>query len=396
MKKIMSINAGSSSLKFQLLNMPEETVIVEGIIERIGLGESIFTIKIKGQKEKKVGKIKNHSEAVQALLAALVEKNIVSSLDEIAGVGHRVVHGGEKFKDSVLIDNDVISQIELVSDLAPLHNPANLIGIKAFLEALPNVPEVAVFDTAFHQTMAPDAYMYSVPYEWYEKYGIRKYGFHGTSHKYVAETVAQFMGQDIKQLKIITVHVGNGGSLAAIKYGKCVDTSMGLTPLEGIPMGTRSGTIDPAIIEFIARKENKSLAEITEILNKKSGYLGVSGLSSDARDLRDAQLLGNQRAILAIELQNKKVADYIGSYFIYMGGVDAIVFTAGIGENSDETRQEVCDRISALGVKIDVQRNKVRSELREISTSDSKVRVFLVPTNEELVIARDVIRLATH
>jgi acetate kinase len=396
MKKIMAINAGSSSLKFQLLNMPEETVIVEGIIERIGLGESIFTIKLNGQKEKKTGKIKNHSEAVQALLAALVEKNIVSSLDEIAGVGHRVVHGGEKFKDSVLISDEVISQIELVSDLAPLHNPANLIGIQAFLEALPNIPEVAVFDTAFHQTMAPDAYMYSVPYEWYEKYGIRKYGFHGTSHKYVAETVAQFMGKDINDLKIITVHVGNGGSLAAIKYGKCVDTSMGLTPLEGIPMGTRSGTIDPAIIEFISRKENKSLTEITDILNKKSGYLGVSGISSDARDLRDAQLLGNERAILAIELQNKKMADYIGSYFIYMGGVDVIVFTAGIGENSDETRQEVCDRISALGVKIDAQKNRVRSELREISTPDSKVRVFLVPTNEELVIARDVVRLTTR
>ncbi|HOI46624.1 MAG TPA: acetate kinase [Bacilli bacterium] len=394
MKKIMAINAGSSSLKFQLLEMPEEKVIVEGIIERIGLGESIFTIKLNGQKEKKSGKIKNHSEAVQALLAALIEKKIVASLDEIAGVGHRVVHGGEKFKDSVRIDEEVIKQIEMVSDLAPLHNPANLIGIKAFIEALPNVPEVAVFDTAFHQTMAPDAYMYSVPYEWYEKYGIRKYGFHGTSHKYVAEKVAEFMGKDVKTLKIITVHVGNGGSLAAVKYGKCVDTSMGLTPLEGIPMGTRSGSIDPAIIEFIARKENKTLTEITEILNKKSGYLGVSGLSSDARDLRDAQLQGNERAILAIELQNKKMADYIGSYFIYMGGVDAIVFTAGIGENSDETRQEVCERISALGVKIDLEKNKVRSELREISTPDSKVRVFLVPTNEELVIARDVIRLS--
>lgn len=394
MKKIMAINAGSSSLKFQLLEMPEEKVIVEGIIERIGLGESIFTIKLNGQKEKKLGKIKNHSEAVQALLAALIEKNIVASLDEIAGVGHRVVHGGEKFKDSVRIDEEVIKQIEMVSDLAPLHNPANLIGIKAFIEALPNVPEVAVFDTAFHQTMAPDAYMYSVPYEWYEKYGIRKYGFHGTSHKYVAEKVAEFMGKDVKTLKIITVHVGNGGSLAAVKYGKCVDTSMGLTPLEGIPMGTRSGSIDPAIIEFISRKENKTLTEITEILNKKSGYLGVSGLSSDARDLRDAQLEGNERAILAIELQNKKMADYIGSYFIYMGGVDAIVFTAGIGENSDETRQEVCERISALGVKIDLEKNKVRSELREISTPDSKVRVFLVPTNEELVIARDVIRLS--
>lgn len=390
----MAINAGSSSLKFQLLEMPEEKVIVEGIIERIGLGESIFTIKLNGQKEKKSGKIKNHSEAVQALLAALIEKKIVASLDEIAGVGHRVVHGGEKFKDSVRIDEEVIKQIEMVSDLAPLHNPANLIGIKAFIEALPNVPEVAVFDTAFHQTMAPDAYMYSVPYEWYEKYGIRKYGFHGTSHKYVAEKVAEFMGKDVKTLKIITVHVGNGGSLAAVKYGKCVDTSMGLTPLEGIPMGTRSGSIDPAIIEFIARKENKTLTEITEILNKKSGYLGVSGLSSDARDLRDAQLQGNERAILAIELQNKKMADYIGSYFIYMGGVDAIVFTAGIGENSDETRQEVCERISALGVKIDLEKNKVRSELREISTPDSKVRVFLVPTNEELVIARDVIRLS--
>jgi len=396
MKKIMAINAGSSSLKFQLINMPEEAVIVEGIIERIGLGESILTVKHSGLKDKKHGRIKNHYEAVQTLLSTLIERKIVDSLDEIAGVGHRVVHGGEKFKDSVVINQEVIKQIELVSDLAPLHNPANLVGIKAFMEALPNIPEVAVFDTAFHQTMAPDAYMYSTPYEWYEKYGIRKYGFHGTSHKFVAETVAKFMEKDIAELKIITVHVGNGGSLAAVKYGKCVDTSMGLTPLEGIPMGTRSGTIDPAIIEFISNKEGKTLTEITDILNKKSGYLGVSGLSSDARDLRDAIVAGNKRAELAIELQNKKVADYIGSYFVYMGGVDAIVFTAGIGENSDETRQEVCERVAALGVKIDLQKNKVRSELREISTEDSKVKVFLVPTNEELVIARDVMRLTNN
>jgi len=394
MKKIMAINAGSSSLKFQLLEMPEEIVIVEGIVERIGMGESIFTVKQNGIKDRRYGKIRNHSEAVQTLLDALIERNILTSLDEIAGVGHRVVHGGEKFKDSVLIGDDVIKQIEAVSDLAPLHNPTNLTGILAFMEALPKAPEVAVFDTAFHQTMAPDAYMYSTPYEWYEKYGIRKYGFHGTSHKYVAEKAAEFYGKDIKELKIITIHVGNGGSLAAVKFGKCVDTSMGLTPLEGIPMGTRSGTIDPAIIEFIANKEGKSLKEITDILNKKSGYLGVSGLSSDARDLRDAQLEGNQRAILAIELQNKKMADYVGSYFVYMGGVDIIVFTAGIGENSDETRQEVCERLSALGVKIDLQKNKVRSELREISTQDSQVKVLLVPTNEELVIARDVLRLS--
>lgn len=395
MNKILSVNAGSSSLKFQLLSMPSERVIVEGIVERIGNADAIYTVKLNGNKERTTLSIKNHSEAVQLVLNDLIKRQIVASLDEIKGVGHRVVHGGEKFKESTIITPEVFKQIEEVSFLAPLHNPGAITGIKAFQEALPNVVHVAVFDTAFHQTMEPEAYMYAVPYEWYEKYGVRKYGFHGTSHQYVSMKAAELMGKPYEESKIITVHLGNGASLAAIKNGKCIDTSMGMTPLEGIPMGTRSGTIDPAIIEFICTKENKTVQQVLEDLNKRSGYLGISGLSNDSRDLEDAAAEGHYRSNLALDIQYKRIADYIGSYYVYLGGADAIVFTAGIGENNARCREVVCDRISALGVKIDYDlNNRVRGVVTELSTPDSKIRVFLIPTNEELMIARDTMRLA--
>ncbi|NLM33674.1 MAG: acetate kinase [Acholeplasmataceae bacterium] len=395
MNKILSVNAGSSSLKFQLLSMPSERVIVEGIVERIGNADAIYTFKLNGNKERTTLSIKNHSEAVQLVLNDLIKRQIVASLDEIKGVGHRVVHGGEKFKESTIITPEVIKQIEEVSFLAPLHNPGAITGIKAFQEALPNVVHVAVFDTAFHQTMEPEAYMYAVPYEWYEKYGVRKYGFHGTSHQYVSMKAAELMGKPYEESKIITVHLGNGASLAAIKNGKCIDTSMGMTPLEGIPMGTRSGTIDPAIIEFICTKENKTVQQVLEDLNKRSGYLGISGLSNDSRDLEAAAAEGHYRSNLALDIQYKRIADYIGSYYVYLGGADAIVFTAGIGENNARCREVVCDRISALGVKIDYDlNNRVRGVVTELSTPDSKIRVFLIPTNEELMIARDTMRLA--
>jgi len=394
MLKIMAVNAGSSSLKFKLLDMPSENVITEGVVERIGLKDSYYTIKVNGEKQKEILPIKNHSVAVKKLLKDLVDRNIVASLKEISGVGHRVVQGGSYFRDSALINTDVIERIEDYSSLAPLHNPANLTGIKAFMEVLPNIPNVAVFDTAFHQTMKEEAYMYAVPYEWFTKHKIRKYGFHGTSHKYVAQKVAEAIGKPIEDLKIITCHLGNGGSLAAIKNGECIDTSMGLTPLEGIPMGTRSGSIDPAVVEFICDREKISASKVVEILNKESGYLGVSGISNDSRDLENGMDEGNERCRLALELQYKKVADFIGSYYLYLGGLDVIVFTAGIGENSPRNRSNVIGRVETLGVELDEEANLVRGKLKEISSKNSKVKVFVVPTDEELMIARDTVRLA--
>lgn len=397
MKKVMAVNAGSSSLKFQLLLMPEETVIVEGIVERIGFEDAGFTIKYQGQKEKKVLPVADHGEAVKIVLDTLISKGIVKSLEEISGVGHRVLHCGDRYADSVIIDDEVIDVIDSVSDLGPLHNPANLIGIKAFMKALPGVIEVAVFDTSFHLTMPEEAYMYAVPYHWYEKYGVRRYGFHGTSHRYVSHEAARFLGKPIEDLRIITVHLGNGCSLAAVKNGKVVDTSMGLTPLEGLPMGTRSGSIDPAIIGFIADKEGLTAQEVINKLNYESGYLGISGISSDARDLRKAVEEENHHlANLAIQIQNKRIVDYIASYYVYMGGAEAIVFTAGIGERSPETREEVCERLKeALGVEIDKQKNIETWGIEgEISTPNSKIKVLVIPTNEELLIARDVVRLA--
>ncbi len=393
MKKIMAVNAGSSSLKFQLLKMPEETVITSGVVERIGLPNAVFTIKVDGEKYSETLDIQDHTVAVEMLLKKLVSLKIVDSYEDIDGVGHRVVHGGEKFSDSVLIDEDVINAIDDVSDLAPLHNPANLTGIKAFQKALPNAPMTAVFDTAFHQTMKEESYMYSTPYEWYEKYGVRKYGFHGTSHKYVSQRVADILKKDIKSLKTIVLHIGNGASLCAVDGGKSVDTSMGFTPLAGISMGTRSGDIDPAIVEFISTKENKTVQQVMNDLNKSSGYLGVSGVSSDSRDLWDAAYKGDENSMLAIKKQAKMIADYIGAYFVTMGGVDAIAFTAGVGENAPNTREMIVERLSALGAKMDHKANEVRGEEKIISTKDSKVTLLVVPTNEEVMIARDTLRL---
>ena len=391
--KIMAVNAGSSSLKFQLLEMPSESLILSGIIERIGFDNSVFTVKYSGIKDKEVLSIPNHSVAVELLLKKIVDTKVIKSLDEIIGVGHRVVHGAELFKDSVVIDEEVIKKIESVSDLAPLHNPANLTGIFAFSKALPNALGVAVFDTAFHQTMGQTEFMYSVPYEWYTKYGVRKYGFHGTSHKYVSIRAAEMLGKKIEDTKVIVCHIGNGASLCAVKGGKSVDTSMGFTPLSGIAMGTRSGDIDPAIVQYISQRENETLDQVIDDLNKRSGYLGLSGLSSDSRDLWEAVGKGDKRSILAVEKQAKMIADYIGAYYLVLNGCDAICFTAGIGENASETRTLVAEKIKALGVKLDQEANTIKGKEMVISTIDSKITVLSIPTNEEVMIARDTLRL---
>ena len=391
--KIIAVNAGSSSLKFQLLEMPSEDIIASGVVERIGLKDSIFSIKHNDKKDKDTLDIETHKIAVDMLLNKLVELKIVNSLDDIEGIGHRIVHGGEKFTDSVIIDEEVMNAIEGVIDLAPLHNPANLTGVRAFKEALPNIPAVAVFDTAFHQTMDPVAYMYAVPYEWYTKYGVRKYGFHGTSHKYVSQRAAKMLGKKIEDTRLIICHIGNGASLCAVDGGISVDTSMGFTPLAGIPMGTRSGDIDPAIVQFISQKENKSLDEVIDELNHKSGYLGLSGFSSDSRDLWEAANNGDARSILAVEKQAKTIADYIGAYYLTLGGCDAICFTAGIGENAVDTRKLVADKIKALGTVLDVKRNLIKGEEAVISKNRSRIKLLLIPTNEEVMIARDTVRL---
>lgn len=392
--KIMSVNAGSSSLKFQLLEMPQEEVLCEGLVESIGSGEvGAYKIETSEGKFVKNFVIADHGVAVDMMLNDLVERNIIASLDEIDGVGHRVVHGGVRFTQSAVITPEVVKEIEDVIPLAPLHNPAHITGIKAFQKALPNVFQIVVFDTAFHQTMAEDAYMYAVPYEWYQNHKVRRYGAHGTSHKFVANRVAEVMGKNIEDLKIVTLHIGNGASLAAVKGGKCVDTSMGLGPLAGIPMGTRSGTIDPTIVEYISKMENMDIKAILNALNKKSGYLGLSGISHDSRALEDAAAEGNERAKLALEVQAKSVADYIGSYYVYMEGIDAIVFTAGIGENNGSFRKRVLDRIKVLGVEYNEEVINIRKKEIELSTPNSKIKVFVIPTNEELAIARDVVRL---
>ncbi len=388
--KIIAVNAGSSSLKFQLLNMPEEHEITSGLVERIGYDNAVFTIKIDGKKVKKETPVPNHKVAVELVIEGLLEHQVIKSLDEIKGVGHRVVQGGELFKDSVVITDQVVKDIESLNDLAPLHNPANITGIEAFRELLPNVIQVAVFDTTFHQTMREDAYLYAAPYEWYKKYGVRKYGFHGTSHQYVSERAQELLGN--KDAKIIVAHLGNGASLCAVDGGKSVDTSMGLTPLEGIPMGTRSGNIDPAVLMLVSEKENKTYEEVLNDLNKSSGYLGVSGISNDSRDIVENMLQGHYRATLAHRIQIKRIADYIGSYYVYMGGLDAICFTAGIGENAPEVRKDVIDAIKVLGITLDEAENQKRGE-RMISTADSKVKAFFIPTNEEWMIAREVLRL---
>ena len=392
--KIMAVNAGSSSIKFQLLDMPSENVIASGVMERIGLPEGIFTIKYNGKKEETHPVLKDHAVGVELLLKSLIEKGILKDLKEISGVGHRIVQGGEYFKDSTLVDEEVVKKISDLADLAPLHNPAHIIGIKAFQKALPEVPEVVVFDTVFHQTMPEEAYMYATPYEWYTKYGIRKYGAHGTSHQYVSHRCAEIMGKDVKDTKIIVCHLGNGASICAVEGGKCKDTSMGLTPLEGIPMGTRSGNVDPTVVSFICQHENKTAAEVVNELNKKSGYLGMSGRSNDARDVTAGMEQGDHRCKLTFDVQAKRIVDYIASYYVYMGGCDAICFTAGMGENLIHLRKNILDRLGILGVKLDEEANNIRGEEREITTKDSKIRAFVIPTNEEVMIARDVVRVA--
>ncbi|AIO18969.1 Acetate kinase [Candidatus Izimaplasma bacterium HR1] len=391
--KILAVNAGSSSLKFQLLKMPQEDVLVSGVIDRIGMDYSEIKIKLNGDKIVERFVCSDHSVAVELLLKKLLDLKAVKSLNEINGVGHRVVHGGEKFSDSVVITEDVIKAIEDVSDLAPLHNPANLTGIRAFQKALPNIKGVAVFDTAFHQTMNEETYLYGVPYEWYTKYAVRKYGFHGTSHRYVAERVAKLMDKDLKDINTIVLHLGNGASICAVQGGRSVDTTMGFTPLAGILMGTRSGDIDPAIVEFIADKESKTIKEVINDLNKKSGYLGLSQNSSDSRDLWNAAHKGDKLSLLAVKKQVKMICDYVAAYALTMGRVDAICFTAGVGENAIFTRQLVAKRLAPLGVLLDEEKNQIRGEERLISSEDSKIKVYLLPTNEEVMIARDTLRL---
>jgi len=394
MSKIIAINAGSSSLKFQLFDMPEETVLTKGLVERIGMDNSIFTISVDGEKKTEVTDIPDHAVAVKMLLEKLTEFHIIKDFNEIDGVGHRVVHGGEKFSDSVLLTDEVINDIDQLSELAPLHNPANVVGIKAFKQILPDVPAVAVFDTAFHQTMPEQSYLYSLPYDYYKKFGIRKYGFHGTSHKFVTERAAELLGRPLEELRLISCHLGNGASIAAVEGGKSIDTSMGFTPLAGVAMGTRSGNIDPALIPFIMEKTGHTAEEVLSTLNKKSGLLGVSGLSSDLRDIEEATEEGNDRAEVALNIFASRIHKYIGSYAARMNGVDAIIFTAGIGENSSEVRARVLRGLEFMGVYWDPSLNNMRGEEAFISYPHSPVKVIVIPTNEEVMIARDVMRLA--
>lgn len=394
MSKVISVNAGSSSLKFQLFDMPSENVLTSGQAERIGLEEGIFTIKVNGEKFVQNLPIKDHKVAVNLLLEALIKHNIVASLDEIDAAGHRIVQGGAYFDSSVKVDEDVVSKVEELCELAPLHNPAHLICYNAFKEALPNIGHVFVFDTAFHQTMGPESYLFPVPYEWYENYKIRRYGAHGTSHQYVSQRCAQLMNKDVKDLNIITCHLGNGASITAVKNGKCINTSMGLTPLGGIMMGTRSGDLDPTVVFYMMKKLNCTPDEMDTYLNKKSGMLGVSGISSDARDVEAACENGNERAIITQELYVNRVINVIGGYVMQMGGVDAIAFTAGVGENDIKLRAKILEALTpALGLDIDYEANNVRAKEACVSTADSKVSVWIVPTNEEVVIARDTVRI---
>lgn len=391
--KVLVINCGSSSLKFQLIDSESEKCLAKGLCERIGIEGSMITYAPEGgDKEKTVTPMPDHTEAIRLVLEALTnpKTGVVKSLDEIGAVGHRVVHGGEKFAESVVIDEAVLAAVEECNDLAPLHNPANLIGINACRKLMPNTPMVGVFDTAFHQTMPEEAYMYGLPYEYYQKYKIRRYGFHGTSHSYVSARAAEVLGKNYEDLKIIVCHLGNGASVSAVKNGKCVDTSMGLTPLEGLIMGTRSGDIDPAIIEFIAHKEGKSIDEIMTVLNKKSGVLGLSSnLSSDFRDLQASYEKGEDAGIRTMETFAYRVTKYIGAYTAAMNGVDAICFTAGLGENSSFMRNMICSRLGYLGITLDEEQNAKRGEDLVITTPDSTTKVLVIPTNEELAIARE-------
>ncbi|MBS5945682.1 MAG: acetate kinase [Peptoniphilus harei] len=390
--KILVINCGSSSLKYQLIDMETEELMAKGLVERIGIEGSRIKHETIGKEKKTIETpMQDHKRALELVMESLTneEYGAIKSLDEIDAVGHRVVHGGEDFAQSVVIDEKVLKGIEDNVEIAPLHNPPNIMGIKACQRLLPNVKQVAVFDTAFHQTMPAESYIYALPYEYYEKYKIRRFGFHGTSHKYITNRAAEMLGKDVNEVNLITCHLGNGSSICAVKNGKSIDTSMGFTPLEGLAMGTRCGDLDPAILPFLMEKENLSTDEINTLINKKSGVLGISGVSSDFRDIEAARDEGNKRAKLALDIFEKRVRGYIGSYMTELDHVDAIVFTAGVGENSIEMRESIVNGLKSLGIKIDTERNNVRGEDKLISADDSSIKIFVIPTNEELMIARD-------
>lgn len=395
MSKVIAVNSGSSSLKFQLFDMPSEKVLTSGQAERIGQDMGQFTIKVNGEKKVMKLPLPDHRAAVELLLKELVEEKIVADLDEIKGAGHRIVQGGPYFDQSVVVDEDVVEKVDELGELAPLHNPAHLVCYKAFKEALPNIGHVFVFDTAFHQTMGPESYLFPVPYDWYTQYKIRRYGAHGTSHWYVNRRTAEIMGKPVDTLNMITCHLGNGASITAIKNGKCINTSMGLTPLGGIMMGTRSGDIDPTVVFYMMEKLGCTPKEMDTFLNKRSGMLGVSGISSDARDIQAAVEKGDQRAILTTELYTNRVINVVGGYAMQLGHVDAIVFTAGLGENDTHTRERILKHLEeGMGLSIDYEKNAaIHGEEALISKPDSKVAVYIIPTNEELVIARDTVRL---
>ena len=393
--KILIVNAGSSSLKYQLVNMDTEETLAKGLIERIGIEGSKLTQKVNGEKHIVEAPMNDHVAATKYMIEALTDgqHGVVKSMDEIGAVGHRVVQGGEHFTTSVVIDDEVMKAIEENAPLAPLHNPPNLMGIKACKQIMPNTPMVAVFDTSFHQTMPPEAFLYGVPLDYYRRLRVRRYGFHGTSHRYVSQRAAAMLGKPLEELRLITCHLGNGSSMAAIDHGKSVDTSMGMTPLEGVIMGTRSGNVDPAVLQFIMNSEHLGIDEMLDILNKKSGFLGISGVSSDMRDVEEAAEQGNKDAQISIDMLYRGIKKYIGAYAAIMGGVDAIVFTAGIGENSKELREAVMTNMEFLGASIDTEKNNVRGKETDISAPGSKVKVLIIPTDEEIVIARDTLEL---
>lgn len=390
--KILSVNCGSSSLKFQAYEMPEENVLIAGTFERIGIEGGFYTLKLNGEKIKKEVELPNHEVAVEILVKELLDNHIVESLDEIKGIGHRTVHGGDKFNSSVLVTEEVVKQLEDLIPLAPLHNPAGITGIRAFQKMVPNAKAVAVFDTAFHQTMPESSYLYSVPMEWYENYGVRKYGFHGTSHQYVSARMNEILGRT--DTKIITCHIGSGGSVSAVLNGKCIDTSMGFTPNAGIMMGTRSGDIDYSMIPYIMDKTGMTLKEVDTILNKQSGLTGISKGKSDARDIEDGMNAGDKLCALAQEMYVKRVVEYIAKYYVLLGGCDAIVFTAGLGENSKITRHQIMEKLACLGVEEDEKANDMRGEEKMVTTPNSKIACYVIPTDEELMIARDTFQLA--
>ena len=393
--KILIVNAGSSSLKYQLINMDNEATIAQGMIERIGIEGGKLTQKANGEKRVIMSDMKDHLDAVAMMIQVLTDKDygVITSMNEVGAVGHRVVQGGELFTASAVINDEVIAAIEKNVQLAPLHNPANLMGIYACQKIMPNTPMVAVFDTAFHQTMPPKSYLYGVPMEYYERLRVRRYGFHGTSHRYVSQRAAEILGRPIEELRLVTCHLGNGSSMAAVQFGKSVDTSMGMTPLEGVIMGTRSGNVDPAVLQFIMNHENLDINQMLDILNKQSGFLGISSVSSDMRDVEEAAANGDRNSQIAIDMLYQGIKKYIAAYAAVMGGVDAVIFTAGIGENGWELREGVLENMEFLGIKFDKEKNKVRGKEIEISTPDSKVKVLVVPTNEEIVIARDTLAL---